>query len=41
MLALLQHPEQLRLLWDDPALLDNAVEEFLRYDISVERTTNR
>ncbi|MFI1792510.1 cytochrome P450 [Streptomyces olivaceoviridis] len=40
-LALLQHPGQLRLLREDLGLLPDAIEEFLRYDTSVERTTNR
>ncbi|MFD8492407.1 cytochrome P450 [Amycolatopsis sp. NPDC059657] len=32
MLALLRHPEQLKLLMERPELLDNALEEFLRFD---------
>ncbi|MEO8605953.1 MAG: cytochrome P450 [bacterium] len=37
-LALLRHPEQRRLLQDDPSLIAGAVEEFLRYDSPVQVT---
>ncbi|MGP4013492.1 hypothetical protein [Streptomyces sp. 4N124] len=39
--ALLRHTDQLWLLQDDLGVLPNAIEECLRYDASVERTTNR
>ena len=32
LLALLQHPEQMKKLQSDPSLIETAVEEFLRYD---------
>ena len=41
MVALWQHPDQLELLQREPERMGTAVEEFLRYDNSVERAFNR
>jgi len=38
LLALYRNPDQLALLKDNPSLITNAIEEFLRYDSSVQMT---
>jgi cytochrome P450 len=38
LLALYRHPDQLALLKSNPGLITNAIEEFLRYDSSVQMT---
>jgi cytochrome P450 len=38
LLALYRNPDQLRLLRNDPSLIANAIEEFLRFDSSVQLT---
>jgi cytochrome P450 len=40
-LALLQHPDQMQLLKDDPTLIKTAIEEFLRFHSPVAMSTNR
>jgi cytochrome P450 PksS len=40
-LALLEFPDQLQLLHDNPAIIDRAIEELLRYGNPVENGTNR
>lgn len=41
MLALLQHPDQKRMLQEDPTLIKPAIEEFLRFHSPVCMSTNR
>jgi pimeloyl-[acyl-carrier protein] synthase len=41
LLALLEHPGELKRLRDEPALIERAVEEFLRFDCPVQATGRR
>jgi cytochrome P450 PksS len=41
MLALLEHPEQMERLRDDPSVIKPAIEELLRYDSPVQMATER
>ena len=41
MLALINHPDQMQLLQEQPELMETAVSEMLRYDGPVERATTR
>jgi len=39
MLALLRHPDEMRIVWDSPSRVPTAVEEMLRFDSPVQLTT--
>jgi len=39
MMALMQHPRQMRLLQDEPSMIEGAIEELLRYDSPVQFTS--